>query len=144
MDSAKQNLASTFVNAFVNIGFGKDKLLFVPEGSEWLYKNKESGMLSAAASLGMIMMWNLEEGYTALDQYTFSQQDYIKAGALLGQGDTHATSHTHTDTHTHVFVFITGLISCSVTSDMDCALALLPDHLNPSSKDIIKVCAAFG
>ena len=27
MDSARQNLASTFVNAFVNAGFGHDKLV---------------------------------------------------------------------------------------------------------------------
>ena len=27
VDSARQNLASTFVNAFVNAGFGQDKLM---------------------------------------------------------------------------------------------------------------------
>ena len=31
VDSARANLASTFVNAFVNAGFGKD-LLMTPEG----------------------------------------------------------------------------------------------------------------
>jgi hypothetical protein len=34
VDSAKQNLASTFVNAFVNIGFGKDKLIIEPPGRD--------------------------------------------------------------------------------------------------------------
>lgn len=29
LDSARQNLASTFVNAFVNSGFGQDKLVTV-------------------------------------------------------------------------------------------------------------------
>ena len=37
LDSAKQNLAATFVNAFVNAGFGKDKLMTT--GEVWLYKN---------------------------------------------------------------------------------------------------------
>lgn len=44
VDSARQNLASTFVNAFVNIGFGTDKLLTNTEGgNSWMYKNKDHG-----------------------------------------------------------------------------------------------------
>ena len=56
-DSAKANLASTFVNALVNAGFGTDKLLLVEKGHEWLYKNKDRGMFSAAASLGLLRGW---------------------------------------------------------------------------------------
>jgi hypothetical protein len=51
VDSARANLASTFVNAFVNAGYGQDALI-TPEGNAWLYKNKDHGMMSAAASLG--------------------------------------------------------------------------------------------
>ena len=42
VDSARQNLASSFVNGFVNAAFGQDKLL-MEEGNKWLYKNKEHG-----------------------------------------------------------------------------------------------------
>ena len=42
VDSARQNLAASFVNGFVNTAFGKDKLL-EEEGNKWLYKNKEHG-----------------------------------------------------------------------------------------------------
>ena len=47
MDTARQNLASVFVNAFVNTAFCNDKLMNVgnPEGQEsnsWIYKTKES------------------------------------------------------------------------------------------------------
>ncbi len=42
MDSARQNLASSFVNGFVNAGFGQDKLL-MEDGNKWIYKNKEHG-----------------------------------------------------------------------------------------------------
>jgi 26S proteasome regulatory subunit N1 len=42
VDSARQNLASTFVNAFVNVGFCKDKLMS-DSTSNWLYKNKDHG-----------------------------------------------------------------------------------------------------
>ncbi|GJN18991.1 hypothetical protein PR202_gb06217 [Eleusine coracana subsp. coracana] len=58
LDSARQNLAATFVNAFVNAGFGQDKLMTAPSDSSssgssgnWLFKNKEHGKSSAAASL---------------------------------------------------------------------------------------------
>ncbi len=42
VDSARQNLASSFVNAFLNAGFGADKLL-MDEKSKWIYKNKDMG-----------------------------------------------------------------------------------------------------
>lgn len=44
VDSARANLAGTFVNAFVNAGFGNDKLMAeAEEGSSWVYKNKDHG-----------------------------------------------------------------------------------------------------
>lgn len=47
IDSARANLASTFVNAFVNAGFGNDKLMVgAAEGESWVYKNKEHGLQS--------------------------------------------------------------------------------------------------
>lgn len=36
------NLASSFVNGFVNAAFGQDKLL-TEDGNKWLYKNKDHG-----------------------------------------------------------------------------------------------------
>jgi len=50
VDSARMNLASSYVNGFVNAAFGQDKLL-TEEGNKWIYKNKEHGKfftLSAA------------------------------------------------------------------------------------------------
>ena len=47
VDSARANLSSSFVNGFVNCGFGQDKLL-MEDGNKWLYKNKEHGMNSEA------------------------------------------------------------------------------------------------
>lgn len=44
MDSARANLAGSFVNAFVNAGFGNDKLMAeAEEGNAWVYKNKGDG-----------------------------------------------------------------------------------------------------
>jgi len=42
IDSARQNLAASFVSGLVNAAFGKDKLL-TEDGNTWLYKNKEHG-----------------------------------------------------------------------------------------------------
>jgi 26S proteasome regulatory subunit N1 len=55
------------------------------EGDKWVYKNKDHGMLSAAASLGLIYLWDYEEGLTVIDRFLYSET-YIKAGTLLAQG----------------------------------------------------------
>jgi 26S proteasome regulatory subunit N1 len=120
VDSAKQNLASTFVNAFVNCGFGKD-LLINTENSEWVYKNKQAGMTSAAASVGMIMLWDVENGFNVIDKFSAVTQQHIKAGALLAQ----------------------GMVQSGIIGDMDAALDLLSEHLESSVLDY-KLSAIFG
>lgn len=50
MDSARQNLASSFVNGFVNAAFGKDKLL-TEDGNNWIYKHNDHGMNILAEDL---------------------------------------------------------------------------------------------
>ena len=82
VDSAKGNLASSFVNGFVNCGFGVDKLL-TEDGNKWIYKNKGVGMLSATASLGLVLLWDVEGGLTQIDKYLYSNEDSIK---VRGQG----------------------------------------------------------
>ena len=119
VDSARANLASTFVNAFVNAGFGQDKLM-TPD-NEWLYKNKDHGMLSAAASLGMILLWNVEEGLTQIDKFLYSSEEYVKAGAALA----------------------VGILSSGVRNDADPALALLTEHIEGDSH-IMKCAACTG
>ncbi|KAG1355160.1 hypothetical protein COCNU_07G012720 [Cocos nucifera] len=93
LDSARQNLAATFVNAFVNAGFGQDKLMTIPSEStsggssgSWLFKNKEHGKASAAASLGMILLWDVDSGLAQIDKYLHSNDNHVVAGALLGVG----------------------------------------------------------
>lgn len=87
-DSARHNLASAFVNAFVNAGFGEDKLMLVEGGvkQSWIWKVKEEGMISTAASAGMIMLWDVEMGLDKIDAYTYVPEEQIKAGAALAMG----------------------------------------------------------
>ncbi|KAK9454769.1 armadillo-type protein [Dipodascopsis uninucleata] len=122
IDSAKQNLAASFVNAFVNAGFGKDKLMLVDdESSSWVYKNKDSGMTSAAASIASILRWDVEQGLQQLDRYMYSSEESIKAGALLG----------------------IGIVNTSVHNESDPALALLSEYVENRSVPL-KVSAVMG
>lgn len=123
IDSARNNLSSTFVNAFVNAAFCKDKLMEAEDenDSAWIYKNKEHAMTSATASLGLISLWDVEAGLSTIDRYTYSTDDNIKAGALLA----------------------IGILNTGVREESDPALALLSEHLESSSV-AIKQAAVFG
>ncbi|KAJ7324705.1 hypothetical protein JRQ81_017725 [Phrynocephalus forsythii] len=120
VDSARMNLASSFVNGFVNAAFGQDKLL-TDDGNKWLYKNKDHGMLSAAASLGMILLWDVDGGLTQIDKYLYSSEDYIKSGALLA----------------------CGIVNSGVRNECDPALALLSDYVLHNS-NTMRIGAIFG
>jgi len=84
MTSALKNLADTYVSAFVNVGFGSDKLV-TPEGSKWPYENKDHGKTAAVASIGFCHLWN-DSQMPTLDKYLHSAEDSIKCGGLLGLG----------------------------------------------------------
>ncbi|KAJ6734148.1 26S PROTEASOME NON-ATPASE REGULATORY SUBUNIT [Salix purpurea] len=127
VDSARQNLAATFVNAFVNAGFGQDKLMTPPTDSSsggsgnWLFKNKEHGKTSAAASLGMILMWDVDSGLAQLDKYFHSNDNHVIAGALLG----------------------VGIVNCGIRNDCDPALALLDDFVDKEDPSV-RIGAIMG
>ncbi|KAL8201505.1 hypothetical protein R6Q57_012844 [Mikania cordata] len=120
VDSARQNLAATFVNAFVNAGFGQDKLMTITSeassggSSNWLFKNKDHGKASVAASLGMIDLWDVDTGLAQLDKYFHSNDNHVIAGALLG----------------------VGIVNCGIKNDCDPALALLADYLDKEDSSI--------
>lgn len=79
IDSARNNLANSFVNSFVNAGFTADKLMLVGEdNNSWVYKNKDQGMLSATASIGMLHQWNVEPGLGVIDRFMEAPEEQIK------------------------------------------------------------------
>ena len=130
MDSARANLASTFVNAFLNAGYTKDKLMQVGEQDEggevvdnkWLFKNKDHGMISAAASVGMLLLWDIEQGLNEIDRYLHDSNNYIQAGALLAMGIVHS----------------------GVRHDCDPAKALLTEYLESSNTPEVRLAAIAG
>ncbi|KAI0088858.1 armadillo-type protein [Irpex rosettiformis] len=122
VDSARGNLAGTFVNAFVNAGFGNDKLMVeAEEGNSWIYKNKDHGMMSAAASLGLSLLWDTDIGLSHVDKYTYSAEEHIKAGALLA----------------------TGILNTGVRTEADAAMALLAEYVENKSVSL-KTSAIVG
>ncbi|KAK3818398.1 MAG: armadillo-type protein [Benniella sp.] len=125
VDSARQNLASTFVNAFVNAGFGVDKLMMTgeeEEGGGWIYKNKEHGMISASASLGMILLWDVDMGLSQIDKFIYAEDEYIKAGALLA----------------------VGIVNSGVRNPADPAMAVLSDQLDDTKSMVNRIAAIQG
>jgi 26S proteasome regulatory subunit N1 len=113
VDSARENLASSFVNGLVNAGFCTDKLMTV-ENSQWVYKNKDHGMISAAASLGLVLLWNVEGGLNEIDKFFHNSDENIRAGGCLA----------------------IGIVSSGIRNEADPALALLADNIESSSHTI--------
>jgi hypothetical protein len=42
--------------------------------------------MSVVGSIGLIHLWDMDEGCTVLDPFFYSQEDYIVAGSLFGVG----------------------------------------------------------
>ncbi|KJP89064.1 hypothetical protein AK88_01357 [Plasmodium fragile] len=121
-DSAKQNLSSSFVNAFVNAAFCKDKLMTV-NSSLWIFKNKDYGLMSATASMGLLLMWNIDEGLSQIDKFQYSSDQYVKAGSLMAF----------------------GLACTNVKSECDPAFALLSEHIDAeNTMERIGAILGFG
>lgn len=111
LDSVRHNLAAAFVNAFSNAGFGNDKMMLVDEDKEsWVWKTKDDGQMSTVASIGMLLLWDVENGLDKTDKYTYAIEPEISAGAMLA----------------------IGIMNSGVRVDSDPALALLgdPDKLH--------------
>ncbi|KAF2199897.1 26S proteasome regulatory complex, non-ATPase subcomplex, Rpn1 subunit [Delitschia confertaspora ATCC 74209] len=117
-DSARHNLASAFVNGFVNAGFSKDKLMITEDEdkkkSSYVWKTKDDGMMSTVASMGLLTLWDIEEGMEKIDPYTYLNEDYIKAGTMLA----------------------TGIGNSGVRMESDPAMGLIVEELNNKSVNV--------
>jgi len=109
VESARGNLASTYVNAFVNAASGQDKLM-TPEDSTWLARNKDDAKLAVAASVGLQHLWN-EDEISAADKFLHAADENVRAGGLLAL----------------------GLIGTGLTSDTDPVYAVLSEYLDTTS-----------
>ncbi len=87
LDSHKVNLSVTYANCFINAGFGNDTIM-TKEGEEleWIFKNKDYGQIAATASLGLLLLWNIDQGFEKIDKFMDHNNDFIKAGSYLAVG----------------------------------------------------------
>ncbi len=121
VDSARANLASTFVNGLVNAGFSKDKLLVEGAKGEWLFKNREHGRISAAASVGLICLWDPDTGSNEVDKYSYTKDEFVQAGVMLGM----------------------GVANVNVRTPFNVAYAFIADHLKDASS-LVRQCSALA
>ncbi|KAK9664228.1 hypothetical protein RND81_14G027200 [Saponaria officinalis] len=128
VDSEWQNLAATFMNAFVNAGFRQDKLMTdAAEASSgvsscnWLFMNTGEGKISAAASLGMILLWDIGPRGAKVYKLVRSKDSFVIAGALLG----------------------VGIMNCGINHDLDPALRILRNYVD-KGEPTIRICAIMG
>jgi len=113
LDSAKQNLAFTYANAFVNAALCNDPLICKKEGDDdWVFKNKAEGQLAAAASVGLLQLWDIDEGLETIDKYMESDNENIQAGAFLAL----------------------GILNSGIKNDADAAFAILSEKLETATK----------
>ncbi len=122
IDSAKKNLAITYVNAFVNAGFGKDLLITNENNEDWIFRTKEDGQTAAAASLGMLLLWDIDEGLAQIDKYMDRRENNIVAGAFMAL----------------------GLVNSGITNECDPVQAILIDKLDSCKETNLKIGALMG
>jgi len=111
------------VNAFLNAGFGKDLLILEKESNEdWIFKTKDDGQTAAAASLGMLLLWDIDEGSAQIDKYMDRNENQIVAGSFMAL----------------------GLVNSGVTNETDHVQAMLIDKLETCRETSLKIGALMG
>jgi 26S proteasome regulatory subunit N1 len=78
-------------------------------------------MMSATASLGLSLLWDTDLGLSHVDKYTYSSEEYIKAGALLA----------------------TGILNSGVRTEADVAKGLIGEYVDNKSVPL-KTSAIMG
>lgn len=122
LESYKINMAYSIASSFINAGFGTEVLLSKKD-SDWLYKNKEEGLLCLLSGLGLVNIWDYLEGPGKLYEYAGNKESDVfkRAGRNIGLGVSLATIH----------------------DDNDIAVAVLLEELKDKNLNI-KISAVFG
>mmetsp|Transcript_5217 Transcript_5217/g.3935 ORF Transcript_5217/g.3935 Transcript_5217/m.3935 type:complete len:93 (-) Transcript_5217:1227-1505(-) len=84
------------------------------ENENWIYKNKEGGMVAATASLGMVLLWDIDEGLSQIDKYLNAPNEFIQAGAYMA----------------------IGIVNSGIKNDCDPVQAILQEALETSHREI--------
>ncbi|PAV63079.1 hypothetical protein WR25_19852 [Diploscapter pachys] len=121
-DTTRMAMANSIVNGMVNCGYSIDKMMAeVEEANKWFHKSKDYGLLTAAASQGLVWRWDVDTGLTQCDRFLYVDSDFVKAGTYLA----------------------IGIISSGIQDPCDPAGALLIDHVH-SDRPIMRIGSILG
>ena len=141
VDSARHNLASAFVNAFTNVGFGNDKMMMVEgEKTSWVWKTKDDGMMATAASMGMLAQWDLlGVGLEKVNPFLDVEDNQIKAGGYLAVGIMNSGIRDDTDSTLSLLGVDESLGSKSVQVRMASIMGLGLAYANSNREDVLEL-----
>jgi 26S proteasome regulatory subunit N1 len=62
----------------VNAGLCNDLLICKKESTDdWVFSNKEEGQIAAAASIGLLQIWDMDGGLEFIDKYMEREEENI-------------------------------------------------------------------
>jgi len=85
-------------------------------------------MMSAAASLGLSLLWDTDVGLSHVDKYTYSSEEHIKVGLAITLNDGVRSPIPQAGA-----LLATGILNTNVRTEADAALALLSDYIENKS-----------
>lgn len=141
LDSARHNLASAFVNAFTNAGFGNDKMMLVEsdEKTSWVWKTKDDGMMATTASMGMLLQWASTDGLEKINPFLYAEDEQIKAGAALAVGIMNSGVRDETDSSLSLLGSEESLGAKSVQMRMASIMGLGLAYANTNREDLLEL-----
>jgi len=87
-----------------------------------VFKCKDDGQTAAAASLGMLLLWDIDEGLAQIDKYMERRENHIVAGSFMAL----------------------GLVNSGVTNEVDPVQAILIEKLETCRETDLKIGALMG
>ena len=90
--------------------------------TKWVYKHKDEGQVCAVASLGLIHLWDSDTGCDSLDRFSYTDNNFVKAGMLLG----------------------VGIVNNKIRDQYERAMGLLNENVGMEHPDIIRIASIFG
>lgn len=140
VDSARHNLASAFVNAFTNAGFGNDKMMLVEgEKTSWVWKTKDDGMMATAASMGMLVQWDNNKGLEKISPFLEVDDVQIKAGGYLALGVMNSGIRDDTDSSLSLLGVEESLGAKSIQIRMASIMGLGLAYANSNKEDVLEL-----
>lgn len=139
-DVSKQNLqmAKSFVAGLHNAAIHDDLYYTAPRGDDIIMQSKSNNRAVAIASIGMLYLWDFEEGPNKIDKWTEEKNDpYIIMGALTAMGIINAAVRSEFDPTKQLFEKYIGSEDDRIqTGALFCAAIA---YAGSGKKDIIKL-----